>query len=82
MKDCDFGALKDNLMLHVLIRGLDNERMQRHLFEMDKLELAKAIQMCQSMEVTLADLQQWTAKKPVGEEMVAEIATGERKGSE
>ena len=27
IKDCDFGALKDDLMLHVLIRGLDNERM-------------------------------------------------------
>ena len=38
--------------------------------------------MCQSMEATLADLQQWTVKKPVGEEMVAEIATGERKVSE
>ena len=82
VKDCDFGALKDDLMLHVLFRGLDNERMRRRLFETDKLELAKAIQMCQSMEATLADLQQWTAKKPVGEEMVAEIATGERKGSE
>ena len=58
MKDCDFGALKDDLMLHVLIRGLDNEIMQRRLFETDKLELAKAIQMCQSMEATLADLQQ------------------------
>ena len=76
VKDCNFGALKDDLML------LDNERMRRRLFETDKLELAKAIQMCQSMEATLADLQQWTVKKPVGEEMVAEIETGERKGSE
>lgn len=45
VKDCDFGALKDDLMLHVLIRGLDNERMRRRLFETDKLELAKVIQM-------------------------------------
>ena len=69
-------------MLHVLIRGLDNERMRKRLFETDKLEQAKAIQMCQSMEATLADLQQWTVNKPAGEEMVAEIATGERKVSE
>ena len=45
VKDCDFGALKDDLMLHVLIRGLDNERMRRRLIETDKLELAKVIQM-------------------------------------
>ena len=46
-KDCEFGALKDDLMLHVLIRGVDSDRMRRRLFETDKLELPKAIQMCQ-----------------------------------
>lgn len=66
VKDCEFGVLKDDLMLHVLIRGLNNEKMQRHLFETAKLELAKVIQMRQTMEATLADLQQWTAKKQVG----------------
>ena len=45
-KACEFGVLKDDLMLHVLIRGLDSERMRRRLFETDKLELSKAIQMC------------------------------------
>ena len=56
VKDCEFGALKDDLMLHVLIRGVDSDRMRRRLFESDKLELPKAIQMCQTMEATSADL--------------------------
>ena len=38
--------------------------------------------MCQTMEATSADLQQWTANKQVGEEMVADIVNGERRGSE
>ena len=45
-KDCAFGELKDDLMLHVLIRGLDCERMRRRLFETDELTLEKAIQKC------------------------------------
>ena len=51
VKDCDFGNLKEDLMLHVhvLIRGIDSECMRRRLFETDKLDLAKAIQMCQTM---------------------------------
>ena len=43
VKVCEFGALKDDLMLHVLIRGVDRDRMRRRLFETDKLELQKAI---------------------------------------
>ena len=49
-------------MLHVLIRGIDSERMRR-LFETEKLDLAKAIQMCQTIEATTADLQSWEAKE-------------------
>lgn len=59
VKDCNFGNLKEDLMLHVLIRGIDSERMRRRLLETDKLDLAKAIQMCQTMEVTTANLQSW-----------------------
>ena len=29
------GDLKEDLMMHVLIRGVDNERIQRRLFEME-----------------------------------------------
>ena len=50
-------------------------RGRRCLFETDKLELAKAIQMQQIIE---AGLLQWTVKN-VGEEMVTEIASDERK---
>ena len=39
VKDCDFGNLKEDLMLHVLIRGIDSERMRRRLFETEKLDL-------------------------------------------
>ena len=63
VKDCDFGALADDLMLYVLIRGLDSERFRRRLLETDKLEFNKAIQMCQLMEATAVDLQHWTETK-------------------
>ena len=63
VKDCDFGALADDLILYVLIRGLDSERFRRRLLETDKLEFNKAIQMCQLMEATAADLQHWTETK-------------------
>ena len=63
VKDCDFGNLKEDLMLHVLIRGIDSEHMRRRLFETEKLDLAKAIQMCQTIEATTADLQSWEAKE-------------------
>ena len=57
-KDCQFGTLRDDLILHVLIRGVDSERMRRRMFETDKLDLEKAVQMCQVMESTMVDLQQ------------------------
>ncbi|KAL5510796.1 hypothetical protein EMCRGX_G006398 [Ephydatia muelleri] len=72
-KACEFGVLKDDLMLHVLIRGLDSERMRRRLFETDKLELSKAIQMCQTMEATAADLQLWADKGTGDQTVVAAI---------
>ena len=74
VKDCEFGALKDDLMLHVLIRGVDSDRMRRRLFETDKLELPKAIQMCQTMEATSADLESWVGKeKKVDSEVPVEV---------
>eukprot|EP00731_Ephydatia_muelleri_P038193 Em0676g2a len=70
VKDYEFGTLKDDLMLHVLIRGLDSERMRRHLFETDNLELPKAIRMCQGIE---ADLQSWGEAKNGSPEVVAAV---------
>ena len=57
----------------MLIRGLDSERMRRRLFETDKLELSKAIQMCQTMEATAADLQLWADKCTGDQTVVAAI---------
>ena len=48
---------------NVLIREIDSDRIRRRLFETDKLELAKAVQMCQAMEATSVDLQCWGEKK-------------------
>jgi len=60
-------------MLHVLIRGIDCERMKRRLIETDELTLEKAIRKCRTMEATSAHLQLWSGKK---EEEVAAIAQG------
>lgn len=38
--DCKFGEMKENLMLHILIRGVDSDRMWRRLLETEKLDLA------------------------------------------
>ena len=43
MRDCQFGDQKADLMLHVLIKGVDDERMRRRLFETENRDLAKAI---------------------------------------
>ena len=50
VKDCEFGSLKDDLMMHVLIRGVDSDRMRRKLLEAENLDLAKAIRLCQITE--------------------------------
>ena len=71
VKECEFGELKNNLMLHVLIRGVDNERMRRRLFETENLDLEKAIRMCQAMEATAADMQSWGVKPELGEKVSA-----------
>ena len=73
VKDCELGILKNDLMLHVLIRGLDSERMWCRLFETDKLELSKVIQMCQGMEAMVADLQSWGEAKNGSPEVVATV---------
>ena len=75
VKDCQFGDLKDDLMLYVLIRGVDNERMRRRLFETENLDLSKAIRMCQSMEAMADDLQCLAGKKVEASEGVAAVRT-------
>ena len=68
VNDCQFGELKDDLMLRVLIRGVDSDRMRRRLFETKRLDLISAIRMCQAMESTASDLQLLTATKPTESE--------------
>eukprot|EP00731_Ephydatia_muelleri_P010090 Em0005g676a len=77
--DCEFGEM-ENLILHVLIRGVDNDRMKRWLLETEKLDLAKAIQMCQVIGTTLADLQHMSKKPEAGEEEGPVASVRTRKG--
>lgn len=71
VRDCDFGGLQDDLVLHVLIRGVSNERMRRRLLETDNLDLPKAIRMCQTMEATAVDLQSLVEKTETVEKVAA-----------
>ena len=43
VRDCAFGDLKDDMVLHALTLGLDNDRTRRRLFETQKLTLDKAV---------------------------------------
>ena len=36
-RDCDFGELRDDMIVHVMIRGVKNERIHRRL-EVDNLQ--------------------------------------------
>ena len=58
-------------MRHVLIRGLESERMRRRLFETENLDLDKAIRMFQTMEATAADMQLLGVKTELGEKVAA-----------
>ena len=39
VRDCAFGELKDDMVLHALTLGLENDRTRRRLFETQKLTL-------------------------------------------
>ena len=71
VRDCKFGGLQDDLILHVLIRGVSNERMCRQLLERDNQDLPKAIRMCQIMEATVTDLQSLVEKTETVEKVAA-----------
>ena len=66
--------------------SVDSDRMQRQLFETERLGLTSAIWMCQTMESTASDLQLLTATKPTeSEESVAALGgkeLGEKDGEE
>ena len=46
VRECTFGDLIDDMVLHALALGLDQERTKRRLFETENLTLDKAIGMC------------------------------------
>ena len=68
-----FGDLKEDVMLHVLIRGVDNKRIRRRLLEIENLDLSKAIRIFQNMEATASDLHSLVANKAEVSECVAAV---------
>ena len=72
-KDCGFGDLKDDLMMHVLIRGVESDRMRRRLLEDENLDLDKAIRLCQVMESTVTDLLKLAGPADESKEEVAAV---------
>ena len=67
VRDCAFGDLKDDMVLHALTLGLDNDRTRRRLFETQKLTLDKAVNLCRLTEDTETEMR----KMKVNEEVSA-----------
>ena len=67
VRDCAFGDLKDDMVLHALTQGLDNDRTRRRLFETQKLTLDKAVNMCRLTEDTETEMR----KMKINEEVSA-----------
>ena len=44
-RDCDFGALRDDMIVHVIIQGVKNKRLHRRSLEANNLDLTKAIRI-------------------------------------
>ena len=56
VRDSVFGDLKDDMVLHALTLGLDNDRNRRRLFETQKLTLDKAVNLCRLTEDTETEM--------------------------
>ena len=56
VRDCTFGELKDDMVLHALTLGLNSEKTRRRLFETQKLTLEKVITLCRLTEDTKEDM--------------------------
>lgn len=71
VRDCAFGKLKDDMVLHALTLGLSHERTRRRLFERESLTLDKAIDMCRLAEDTEEEMR----KLKINEEVNAVYKT-------
>ena len=67
VRDCAFGDLKDDMVLHALTLGLDTDRTRRRLFETQKLTLDKAVTLCRLTEDTETEMR----KMKINEEVSA-----------
>ena len=56
VRECSFGELKDDMTLHALTLGLDEEKTRRRLFEAKHLTLEKAIVLCRLSEDTEGEM--------------------------
>ena len=64
---CAFGELKDDMVLHALTLGLDNDRTRRSLFKTQKLTLDKAVNLCRLTEDSETEMR----KMKINEEVSA-----------
>ncbi|KAL4720229.1 hypothetical protein ACJJTC_016674 [Scirpophaga incertulas] len=60
-KSCDFGLLKNSLILTQLIRGIKNNKMRENLLANPKLDLDNAISLCRAAETASRQAQQCTS---------------------
>ena len=65
VRDCAFGDLKDDMVLHALTLGLDNDRTRRRLFETQKPTLGKAVNLCRLTEDTETEMRKMKIKEDV-----------------
>ena len=71
VRDCAFEELKEDMVLHALTLGLDNDRTRRRLFETQKLTLDKAVNLCRLTEDTETEMR----KMKINEEVSAVYKT-------
>lgn len=75
VRECAFGDLRDDMVLHALTLGLDQERTRRRLFETKNLDLEKAITLCRLAEDTEGEMR----KLKLNEEVQAVYKTRQKK---
>lgn len=77
-RDCNFGPLYDDMVLHALMLGLNEERTRRRLFEQadGTLTLEKALQRCRAAEDAATDMQ--ALKETAQQETVQAVETKTR----
>ena len=78
VRDCAFGELKDDMVLHALTLGLDNDRTRRRLFETQKLTLDKAVNLCRLTEDTETEMRRMKINEEVSAVYKTKVRTHDK----